>query len=259
PSFWHKLAEIKTDFNSLNVEPNPICGYYSPREANSCVLEMDCTAFNSNFKEPKFCFKAHGTIYNKNTLENFKETDKTSLLQQEGLKLLEEFRTDIILEDPSRLATFSILSFAVSNYDVRRLNFCFADNAFLIFQDLQNYNYYYWFGFPSPLTLEVARACPPFCCSKNFNLLNLKLMKWRLLPGLNLNLLATTKCLLFGAGTLGCAVARILLGCGFKRITFVDSRKVRFSNPVCQQMYTHQDACKENIIKATTAAEIKFS
>ena len=64
--------------------------------------------------------------------------------------------------------------------------------------------------------------------------LNLRLMRWRAIPSLDTQLLSSTKCLLLGAGTLGCGVARSLMGWGVRHVTFVDNGRVSYSNPTRQ-------------------------
>lgn len=84
--------------------------------------------------------------------------------------------------------------------------------------------------------------------------LNLKLMTWRIAPELDLSLIKDCKCLLLGAGTLGCYVSRLLLGWGVRKITFVDSGRVSFSNPVRQPLYKFTDCLDQGKSKAETAA-----
>jgi ubiquitin-like modifier-activating enzyme ATG7 len=82
--------------------------------------------------------------------------------------------------------------------------------------------------------------------------LNLRLMKWRLMPELNIEIISSRKCLLLGAGTLGCNVARTLIGWGVKHITFVDNGTVSYSNVARQPLFQFGDYGKP---KSVAAAE----
>ncbi|XP_027847800.2 ubiquitin-like modifier-activating enzyme ATG7 isoform X1 [Aphis gossypii] len=86
--------------------------------------------------------------------------------------------------------------------------------------------------------------------------LNLKLMKWRIAPDLNLDIVAQSKCLIIGAGTLGCCVARNLMAWGVHNITFIDNGKVSYSNPVRQSLYRHSHCINSNTYKAIAAADV---
>lgn len=394
PSFWHKLTEIKLDVDKLNENNRPIWGYYSNLNLNKCktsLFEVDSTSFNAHYSNQKVYIPVHGILLNKNTIEQFKECDKNSLVQIEGKKLWEYIKSGNLLADPFRLNSFLVLSFA----DLKKYHyyywFCylaptkleakllkitpigdlFTKNSindlvaryneldikekpfFLLkrngdglqilplscIQDVKSANssdFYYGFSDPSgsdqhpgwPIRnyiLLLLHYCPflqgstvnlfafrlsrcgvitadcshslvfttvfpivnldelmesdtawigweknergkfgprlsnmknsidPQCLAETAVDLNLKLIKWQLLPNINLEKIKCSKCLLLGSGTLGCSVARNLLAWGVRTITFVDNALVSFSNPVRQNLFTYDD-CLESNAKADTAA-----
>ncbi|CAG9830848.1 unnamed protein product [Diabrotica balteata] len=93
-----------------------------------------------------------------------------------------------------------------------------------------------------PRLANMKKSLDPSVIAETSVDLNLKLMKWNLLPTVDLDKLKNTKCLLLGAGTLGCSVARTLIGWGIRHITFVDNANVSFSNPVRQSLFIYQDS-----------------
>lgn len=109
-------------------------------------------------------------------------------------------------------------------------------------------------GKPRPRKVDMGPVMDPRRMAESAVDLNLKLMRWRLMPELQVDRVAQTKCLLLGAGTLGCQVARSLLGWGVRNISLVDSGRVSFSNPVRQSLFDFEDCTKGGKPKASAAA-----
>jgi len=105
-----------------------------------------------------------------------------------------------------------------------------------------------------PRMANMRAAMDPAKLAESSVDLNLKLMKWRLVPELPLDKIRAARCLLLGSGTLGCGVARGLLAWGVRTITLVDNGKVSFSNPVRQSLFTFEDCLEGGRPKALAAA-----
>ncbi|KAJ3416945.1 Autophagy protein 7 [Chytridiales sp. JEL 0842] len=389
-TFWHTLTSKKIDTFKLDDSPHPISAYYSvgghPSPAPPARLCIGVSAF-SDGGVPQGGIGVGGLLRNTNTIEDFKNLDKSSILKQAAEEIWSSILSGSALETPSKLAHFVLITFA----------------------DLKKYKFFYWFAFPALLPVEhfkldlmkplkdawaaeemeamrsefeKARAgldnAPFFLIKragntvtigalkewstfwtnvpeserlvgfadpsslpsnpgwplrnllillkKSFNVstinilcyrdakkdmsasmllqitlpgssplpetcpkvvgweknaagklgprladlaplmdptrlaetavdLNLKLMRWRILPDLQLEKVAGTKCLLLGAGTLGSYVARALMAWGVRHITFVDNGDVSFSNPVRQPLYEFQDSVNGGKPKALAAAD----
>lgn len=107
----------------------------------------------------------------------------------------------------------------------------------------------------APKQVDLSALLDPKRLADDAVNLNLRLMKWRLVPSLDLDKIASTKCLLLGCGALGSHIARGLLAWGIKSLTLVDNAKISYSNPVRQTLYTFEDCSKANgVFKAQAAA-----
>ena len=110
-------------------------------------------------------------------------------------------------------------------------------------------------GRPGPRTVNLSPLLSPQHLAAQASDLNLRLMKWRAVPNLDLERLRSLKVLLLGSGTLGCGVARTLQGWGVRDMTLVDNGRVSYSNPVRQSLFILEDCVDGGKPKAAAAAE----
>ncbi|XP_039087204.1 ubiquitin-like modifier-activating enzyme ATG7 isoform X4 [Hyaena hyaena] len=110
-------------------------------------------------------------------------------------------------------------------------------------------------GGMGPRMVNLSECMDPKRLAESSVDLNLKLMCWRLVPTLDLDKVVSVKCLLLGAGTLGCNVARTLMGWGVRHLTFVDNANISYSNPVRQPLYEFEDCLAGGKPKALAAAD----
>ncbi|XP_050304450.1 ubiquitin-like modifier-activating enzyme ATG7 [Anthonomus grandis grandis] len=388
PSFWSKLTELKLNVDKLDETERDVWGYFSllrNKNVSQPMLEVDSTSFNESFTSQNMYIPFKGKIFNKNTIENFKECNKMDLLNAEGINIWDKIVSGEALKKPFILNSFIILSFAdlkkyhyfywfaypvPYNISIEKIDSCLIgdvlkeeeiqlffetftklddiqkpyflfdnkvnsilplaeiknlkqdtmDNIYFVFFNTSNCNnlvgsqvrnfvaliihycpflqeklqklislqchregskisiaestiltlklpkvaddtFKSWVGWEKnerdkmgPKMANMKNTLDPLILAENAIDLNLKLMKWRVLPDIDLDRISRTKCLLLGAGTLGCSVARSLLAWGVREITFVDNSTVSFSNPVRQSLFTYEDSVQMRP-KAEAAAQ----
>ncbi|XP_067621644.1 ubiquitin-like modifier-activating enzyme ATG7 [Eurosta solidaginis] len=208
PTFWHQLPDIKLNHDRLSDAPKPIHGYYTNCNAKGCLHETDYSSFNGDFHEV-YVFGKHTRI-----------------------TVQKDFRNDRIPYDPTLPARFFVLSFSdLSTYNyyywfafpckpVKFLGIRFktkneSGNILVhTVQQTDKVNYAEQTQFVGwepnqnhpmgPRMVSMRDSMDPTILVESAIKLNLKLMKWRLVPELDLDIISKTKCLLFGAGTFGC-------------------------------------------------------
>lgn len=109
-----------------------------------------------------------------------------------------------------------------------------------------------------PRAVDLSALIDPLKVAEQSVDLNLKLMKWRIAPELDLDCIRNNKVLILGSGTLGCYTARSLMAWGCRNITLVDNGRVSYSNPVRQPLFEFSDVGKEKAVAAAASLKRVF-
>ncbi|ETO27249.1 hypothetical protein RFI_09883, partial [Reticulomyxa filosa] len=96
-----------------------------------------------------------------------------------------------------------------------------------------------------PRKLDLTQQLDPSSLAQESVDLNLKLMRWRMVPELELEKLFGLKCLLLGAGTLGCNVARnlLVLHCCLSNTRYIVMFLPPFESDGCRQGIAQNFPC----------------
>ncbi|KAH8583013.1 APG7-like ubiquitin activating enzyme E1 [Cryptosporidium sp. chipmunk genotype I] len=104
------------------------------------------------------------------------------------------------------------------------------------------------------LLFDLKNYLSPHELQQRLSTMNIDLIKWRLIPNFEQIHFKYLKFLIIGSGTLGCSVARNLIGWGIRNFKFIDHSKVSLNNPMRQCLFTLEDA-KNKKNKALAAVE----
>ncbi|CAK9152601.1 unnamed protein product [Ilex paraguariensis] len=269
--YWFAFPALVLDPPATLVDIRPASQWFSSEEAES--LSAACNEWRSSSSTTDVPFFLISIALNSHaTIRPLKDWEAC---QGEGHKFLFGFYDPCHLPSNPGWPLRNFLAFICVRWGLKNVCFlCYRENrgfadlglslvgeAFISVsqgsKDLQHIpNAVGWElnrGKRIPRCISLAKSMDPTRLAISAADLNLKLMRWRAVPSLNLNVLSATKCLLLGAGTLGCQVARMLMAWGVRKITLLDSGKVAMSNPLRQSLYTLDDCLDGGHFKATAA------
>jgi ubiquitin-like modifier-activating enzyme ATG7 len=243
---WIKLFDLKLTKWKLDSSPKPISIlkriYKDDDEIN--LYYIDHLNFDSNVSS-----ESNGSLIVHNSLEEFKTRDrKQTVLNTTNKDTYGELNTWIDFKNYQVYYDCYIKDTSIynNNHNINK-NKNSTKNGLWVTR-LQN-------NVQTPIHIvNMKQHIDAKQIAMDSIKLNLDLMKWRVLPDLDLTNIMDKKVALFGMGTLGCAAARQLLAWGITNLTLIDKGTVSYSNPVRQNLYTYQDA-EQQRFKVTAAKE----
>jgi molybdopterin/thiamine biosynthesis adenylyltransferase len=279
-SFWTALREQKINIWRLDTSPKHIFGFltFSPK---SCIAHVRDDSFHAtptpNHNE--YVLKGHLRVFNtKDELLEFNSTF-TSIDDDFIVGVYPNLKTNVftyVLGFRKPQGTIPILDFkhsdALASFmfpifhsgtEYRLPSICsryIESDTSYVFSNAHEVRFGDWTNRQCGLEwtpvqrVDIDTALRGMGDTDYAARLNLELMRWRMLPELNLDRIAGQRVLFLGAGTLGTHFARNLLAWGVRHITFVDNGRVSYSNPVRQPLFDYSDA-EYGRWKAEAAAE----